>query len=390
MGLFEKIFTKPEPAAGYSGFWKTLTAYSPVFTSRAGNAYESELVRASIDARSRHIGKLNLYVEGNAKKGLSRRLYRAPNNFQTWYKFLYRLNTILDMQNTAFIVPIFDKYGEICGIYPILPSSAQIVDYQGEPWIRYRFVSGKVGACELKLCGIMTKFQYDDDIFGGSASALNDTLDLVHFQKQGIREAIKNGATYRFMARFNNLSKDSDLAKEKARFNNQNFKAEDGGGVLLFPNTYQDIKQINTTAFTVDASQMALINTNVYNYFGVNEAILQNKAQGDELDAFFNGAIEPFAILLSEVLTAMLFTDAEQDAGARVVVAANRLQYMSTDKKVSMVQQLGDRGMITIDEARALFNYPPLPDGTGDRAPIRGEYYMVDENKKKEGVDDAS
>lgn len=390
MGLFEKIFNKPAPVSLGSGYWTTLTAYSPVFTSRAGGAYESELVRASIDARSRHIGKLNLYIEGDAKKGLSRALRRAPNGFQTWYKFLYRLNTVLDMQNTAFIVPIFDKYGEVCGIYPILPSSAQIVDYNGEPWLRYRFNNGQTAAVELNLCGIMTKFQYEDDIFGGSAGAINDTLDLLNYQKQGIREAIKNGATYRFMARFNNLSKVADLEKEKSRFNEQNFKAEDSGGVLLFPNTYEDIKQISSAAFTVDAGQQALIQTNVYNYFGVNEAILQNKAQGDELDAFFNGAIEPFAILLSEVLTAMLFTPEEQDRGSKIVVAANRLQYMSTDRKVSMVQQLGDRGMITIDEARALFNYPPLPDGTGDRAPIRGEYYMVDENKKKEGSNDAS
>lgn len=387
MGLFEKLFPKHTGYFADQGYWKTLTAYTPVFTTRSGSAYESELVRAAIDSRSRHIGKLNIVVQGSAKQSLATKLIDAPNDFQTWYKFLYRLNTILDMQNTAFIVPVFDEAGRTSGIYPILPSSAVLVEYKNEPWVRYRFNNGQIGAVELKLCGILTKFQYSDDIFGGSTTALNDTLDLINLQKQGFSEAIKNGATYRFMARFNNFSKDSDLEKEKKRFNNLNFKSEDGGGLLLFPHTYEDIKQINSSAYTVDSAQMSLIQTNIFNYYGVNESVIQNKALGDELDAFFNGAIEPFAIHASEVITNMLFTASERLAGNRILLSADRLQYMSTDKKVSMVQQLGDRGMISIDEARALFNYPPLPDGKGAHFPIRGEYYMVGE--RKEGTEDA-
>ena len=38
--------------------------------------------------------------------------------------------------------------------------------------------------------------------------------------------------------------------------------------------------------------------------------------------------------------------------------------------------------MIMIDEVRALFNYPPLPDGLGQQAPIRGEFYMVGDDKE--------
>ena len=37
-----------------------------------------------------------------------------------------------------------------------------------------------------------------------------------------------------------------------------------------------------------------------------------------------------------------------------------------------------------IDEIRELFNWGPLPDGAGQHAPIRGEYYFADE-KSEEG-----
>ena len=100
----------------------------------------------------------------------------------------------------------------------------------------------------------------------------------------------------------------------------------------------------------------------------------------------FNGAVEPFAIKLSEALTKMVFTQREQNSGNRIQFTANRLQYMSVNSKIAMAQQLGDRGILTINEIRELFNYVPLEDETGTHLPIRGEYYFADEGK--EGADE--
>lgn len=75
----------------------------------------------------------------------------------------------------------------------------------------------------------------------------------------------------------------------------------------------------------------------------------------------------------------MLFSERERAQGSDIIASANRLQYMSVTQKVSMARELGDRGAILIDEIRELFNYPPLPDGAGQVAPIRGEYKATDE-----------
>lgn len=82
-----------------------------------------------------------------------------------------------------------------------------------------------------------------------------------------------------------------------------------------------------------------------------------------------------------------IFSERERANGARLIANANRLQYMNTTQKVSMAKELGDRGAITIDEIRELFNYPPLPEGAGTMAPIRGEYYDATETG---GADDAN
>lgn len=377
MGLFENIFrprSRDSKAAleKAKNYFTTLTAYQPVFRTWHGAIYESELVRSAIDARARHISKLKVEIKGGAQPSLQSKLRQGPNQWHTWSQFLYRVSTILDNENTCFITPVFDGDMKITGYFPVLTDSVTIAEYQGEPWLRYRFRNGQVAAVELRKVCILTKYQYKDDFFGTNNNALNETMQLISVQNQGIQEAVKNAATYRFMARLSNFSKHEDLAKERQRFSAENFAGEDGGGLLLFPNTYADIKQIETKAYTVDAEQMKLIQTNVYNYFGVNEDILQNKAYGDQWSAFYEGCVEWFAVQFSEGMTKAIFTERERAQGSLLMATANRLQYLSNADKLEVCAQLTDRGIFSINEAREVFNLPPVEGG--DIRTIRGEY----------------
>ena len=396
MSLLDRIFRPSEAKKSEDALrearalFKTLTAYAPVFTNWGGAIYESEIVRASIDARARHMSKLKVETVGSANPSLQARLAQGPNQWQTWSQFLYRLSTILDVNNTAFIVPVFDERMIITGVYPVLPASCSIIEYKKDLFLEYKFSSGQTAAVELKKCAILTKDQYKNDFFGDTNYPLNETMQLIHIQNQGIEEGVKNAATFRFMATLNNFSSAADLAKERERFTEQNLATDaKSGGFLLFPNTYKDIKQIDVRPYAVDAAQMKQIQENVFNYFGVNEKVLQNSAKAEELEAFFDGAIEPFAIQFSEAMTKMLFTERERAQGSYLIANANRLQYMSTSQKVQMAKELGDRGAIMIDEIRELFNYEPLPDGAGQVAPIRGEYKATDELGGEDDAEDS-
>lgn len=384
MGLFEKIFTKAEQKQKAETFFQELNGYTPTFASWGGQLYESELVRASVDSIARHASKLKITAHGSAKPELQNRLKKEPNGSQTWGQFVYRVATVLNMQGTCFIVPEFGIYDEITGLHVIKPRAWELVAVKGtnEPWVRFKFDGGKVASVRLNELGILTRFQYEDDYFGTRNDALSATMELISIQNQGINEATKTSASFRFMAKVTNFTKAEDLANERKRFNRENL--EQGGGLLLFPNTYGDIKQITATPYTVDASQRELIQRNVFNYFGVNEDILQNKATPEQMDAFFNGCIEPFEIQLADVLTRLIFTERERGAGNAVEVNANRLQYMTVSAKISLVKELGDRGFITVNEGRELFNYAALPDDLGDKIPIRGEFYFLNEGKQEE------
>ena len=384
MGFFD-IFLKnrPKPRGEFKGKFEMLNGYEPRFTTWNGGIYESELIRSAINARAVHISKLKFESTGSARPALQNKLKKAPNQFQTWSQFLYRLSTVLDVHNTAFIIPIYDKYGEPSGIFCPLPSSCEVVQYGETPYLRYEFKWGEKAALELEYCGIMTKFQYKNDLLGENNHALFPTMDLIHVQNQGIQEAVKSAATYRFYARVNNFSKPSDLANERKRFSEENFgKEAEGGGLLLFPNTYTDITQVKADPYTIAADEMKLIEKNVYQYFMVNEDVLQNKAFGDAWSAFYEGAIEPFAVQFSEVMTKMLFTLREQSQGNEIMLTANRLQYMSNKDKLEVSSQLLDRGVMSINDIREIWNLPPVENG--DVRIIRGEYWNADE-KVNEG-----
>lgn len=384
MGLFSWLFgNRPEPKGDFDGTFRMLNGYTPHFTSFSGGMYESELVRAAINAIATHISKLDVTTQGAAKPALQNKLKHAPNEFQTWSQFMARTATMFYMNNTVFFVPIWDNFGSITGVYAPLPYNCEVVQFDGVPYLRYTFAWGETMAVELEYCGIMTRMQYRNDFFGEDNRALFPTMDLIHIQNQGIEEGVKSAATYRFMARVNNFSKAEDLAKERQRFTEENLSRDaKGGGILLFPNTYTDIKQVETKPWVVDAEQMQIIKSNVFEYFGVNEAILENKYSSDVWSAFYEGCVEPFALQFSEVMTKMLFTLREQTEGNLVMATSNRLQYMSNADKLNVSAQMSDRGLMTRNEIRQIWNLPPLPEPYGSQLPIRGEYYNVGEGEE--------
>lgn len=384
-GLFESIFKKQKIEKHVMNYFKSLTAYNPAFTSFEGGVYEMELTRAAIHSFANQVSKLKPEINGASYKNLERKLQTQPNPFMDTSKFLYRLATIYSVNNTAFIAPIFaDDLDTIVGYYPLLPDMCEVMELDGVSYLRYRFGTGEVAAVEFSRAGIITQFQYEDDFFGEDNRALTPTMQLIHTQNQGIVEGVKNSAAIRFLAKLASTIRPEDLEKERERFVKSNLSTSNNGGVMIIDGKYASVEKIDSSQFIVDPQQMQLIQENVYSYFGVNAAILQNKFTEDEWNAFYEGKIEPFAIQASLALTNMTFTDHEKAFGNEIILTANRLQYASNATKLNIVTQLFDRGFITHNEGLEIFNMAPIEDG--DKHYIRKEYTEVT-NLNKEGVE---
>lgn len=365
------------------GYFKMLNGYSPTFTSFNGGVYEMDLTRVAINNFATHCSKLKPEVEGSACKHLERVLQFKPNYFMDTTKFIKRLATILAVEHTAFIVPIEDKYGSLCGYYPLRAQRCEVVEAAGRVYLRYLFANGEHGAIEFEKVGIMTDFEYSDDLFGEPNDTLKPTMQLIHTQNEGIVNAVKNSANIRFLAKVANMLKPEDIKKERERFTEENLSADNKSGMIIYDNKFSELKQIESKPYTPNALQMQQIQDSVCTHFGTNMDILQNKFDEETWNAYYEGKIEPFAIQLSLVMSNMTFTQRELAHGNAITFSANRLQYASNATKLQVSTQLFDRALLNRNGVMDIWNMAHVEDG--DKYYIRKEYTEVSElNKSSE------
>lgn len=373
MGFLNKWFGKKgdKTESLIRDYFKMINGYTPSFSSFEGSVYEMDLTRSAIHTIATHTSKLNMEVKGSANTNLGRRLQTKANEVQDTSKYLYRLATILQVTNNALIIPTYNETTQnINGFYPLLADDGKVVEYENELYIVYTFL-GKRHAKPISEIGIMNQFQFKDELFGGSNHSMKPTLNLLHYQNQGMIEAIKSGASIRFMAQLMNIINDEDMEAERNKFAKQNL-ANNPTGVMLFDSKYKEVKQVTSNPVMIDDKQMQQIKENVYAHFGVNDKILQNSFDSEQWAAFYEGKIEPFAIQASLVHSNLAFTERELANDNFIMLTANRLQYLSPAEKLSTVTQLFDRGFITHNQGREIYNMSPI-DG-GDKYYIRKEY----------------
>ena len=391
MGIFNRkeIRRKEQMEQGIREYFKTLNAYTPCFTTFEGSVYEMEQTRAAVHAFANHCSKLVATVKGSATTDQFKTMLKyKPNSLMETSKYLYRIATALSVSNTAFIVPLYDKFGQINGFYPLNTEKCEIrKDANGKAYLRYEIQDGNYALIELERAGRMIQMQDKSEIFGASNRVMLPTMQMISTNNQSMMEGAKNSASLRFMARIATVLKPEQIKEERKRFAEENLSVENNNGVLLFDQKFEDVKQISSTPYAVPDAQMAQINENVYDYFGVNKAILQNSFTSAQWEAFYEGKVEPFAVQLSQVHTTMTFTDRQIGFGNEIIWTGDRLHHMSSAEKVTLISTLFDRGFITHNEGREILNLAPVEGG--DKFFIRKEYaeeYMGNEEDGKETV----
>lgn len=382
MGIFDRFF-KPrevENRGVVDTYFKMINSYSPVFSDFKGGVYEMALTRASIHTFAKHVSKANAVIKGDVYKQLQNVLNFRPNEVMPTTQFLYKLATIYKSENNVFIIPIYEdrSAARIIGFYPVRASDTKIHTVNGELMLTYTMYPSdmpKKFAIPYAEVGHMRSHFYRRELYGESNAPMNATMDLLSVQDQAIKNSVQQSATIRFMAKLANMLKPEDLKKEQERLRDVNLSVDNNGGIFMYDNKYAEVKQVESKPYTVDAEQMKLINENVYNYFGTNQRILQNTASESEWEAYYEGELEPFLIELSQVMTNMIFNISEINKGSMLIWESSRLQYASANTKLSLITQLFDRGFITHNDGRRIFNMPEREDG--DKFYIRREYAEV-------------
>ena len=390
MGIFSRFRNNIETRKNMemlTSTFRLLNSYSPVFTTYNSGLFEMGLTRSCIDKIATQCSKLNPVINGNKNyKRLNTILQTKPNRIMTTQQFLYRLVTILLVENNAYIVPIFDNdiNRNIVGFYPVRAAGSKIVTHKGVDYLVYKIQDNEF-VIEYEYVGSLKRHYYKKEYVGESNEAIHSTMDLIDTQEQGIKEGIKSGAMIRFLARLGVVQNAESIKNEQKRLKEDQLSMDNNGGILIFDSKFADIQKVDSKPFIVDKEQMDLIKNNVFDYFHISEAILQNTASEDQWNLFYEDVVEPIAIQISQVLTNMIikFTDIEK--GLNVVLESTKLQFISNTTKLNVSQQLFDRGILSTNQVMDIWNLPHVEDG--DKRYIRKEYTEVN-NLDKEGSEE--
>lgn len=394
MGIFKKIKKDVEERKGMqqiTSTFKLLNGYSPIFTTFSGGIYEMAITRACIDKIATQCSKLHPVINGNKNyKELNILIQNMPNRLMTIQQFLYRLVSILLVENTAYIIPIFENSMtmKIVGFYPARAEGSKIVKLNNTEYLVYK-VNNVDYACEYDLVGVLRRFYYKKDYLGESNASLHSTLDLINVQEQGIKSGIKSGATIRFLARLGIVQNPEAIKAEQQRLKEEQLSIENNGGVAIFDSKYADVQKVDSQPFIANQEQMKIIQKNVFDYFHMSEQILQNTASEDQWNLFYEDMIEPIAIQISQVLTKMLIKQQDLAKGFNVVLESTKLQFISNNTKLNVSQQLFDRGILSTNQVMDIWNLPHVPDEE-DKRYIRKEYTEVINLDKEENNNDQS
>ena len=376
------VFKTKEKRMLRSEITKMISGYSPSFTTYAGGVYEMDLTVSAIHAFAKHCSKANPKVLGNSYKNLAKLFQFKMNDQMTTSQFLYRTATIYRCENNVFILPITEPSGAIIGWYPISTIGTNIIVTNGVLMLKYR-VNNKEMAIPYDEVIHLKSHQYKHELYGDSNRSLMPTMELIDIQNQGIQNGIKQSGFIRFIAKISQTLKPDDIKKERDMLVANNLSIENNSGVMMFDQKYEDIKQVDSKPFIIDAEQSTYIRNNVYNYFGVNENILQNKFDEIGWGSYYEGEVEPFLIQLSQAMTVKMFTDKELAFNNQIIWESSRLQYADTNTKLNLITQLFDRGFITHNQGLEIMNLPTREGG--DSYHIRLEY---DDKDRKEVDDD--
>ena len=392
LGLLEKLIPKslrpkvkktPDALSPTQGY-RTFTEYSPYFSSYDGTIYEQAQTRAIIECIATACSKAKPeFVTPDGSAGSIPRMQRLfstwPNDLMDWPTFIHRVITLMLVETTAYIVPGYDeKDGSINSLWPMKPSYTEVVEYEGEPWMRFHLLTGDVQAFPFYDVAIVTRFQLDSDIFGGGNRPLTPTLRLMDAQRQAEEIALKTGADIRFVGKVVTNMHEDDLTRFRDRFSQSNFGSDNKSALVLYDNRIDSLQQIDQDHFTIEPEEMERIDKALYQYFTINESILKGDFTEAQWAGFYELCIEPKLVALGSALTRMLLTRTQVRKGNYIMFSSGYLEYATPDTKVKMVGSMLERGIMNVNEARDVFQLPHLPGGTARM--IRGEYYMIDDD----------
>lgn len=396
MGVLDLFRRKKNVKTEFRTVLREFYGNNPFLFARtyAAKIYDIPEVRTAIESFADIFSSIPKYVERVNRNGgidyfdnkMSKVLTLRANPFQNATQFWKNAITRLLLDNNVFIEPVWDNNAELNALY-VVPKENFRFELDGNTAKVVFTNSNKV----YRLSQLIYLNRHAE-ITGGT----NNNLGLYETVIQSLAQQAINVASPNKVKAFlqgkqgtggNLKDQDKKGTMEDFRLNmDQNVQ-----GVSYLDGQWT-VTAIDWQENDVNRELMRFVINIVYNYFGITESIINNKATEIEYQLFVRNKVEPLAKQIEEEFTSKLFTQREVEFGNRVELDTFSLSVGTMQAKSQLFSVGLRQGILNIDDAREMIGLPPLPDGMGQMIRVTADTMdikLVNEmQKSQKGVKD--
>lgn len=349
-----------------------------------GELIEIDTIVACIDALARNMAKMRLTAIRQVKDSVSvtdttsdiARVLKNPNPYMTSYDYIYKVTALFFASGNVFIWPEYDKEGKLIALWPINYRTFKLYDKDGITIARFELMHNHFYTVPYMDLIHLRNHYFNDPIYGEENYPIMPIADLMHAQNQGIIEGIKSSALIRGLLIASGVLKEEDMKAARERFIDENLNAKNNGGVMIIDGKF-DYKDLKSTPYVIDADTRKETDKAAYNYFGVNEAFLQNDFTSEKYESIYEGRLEPLGIYIAQKHSTALYTEREKSFGNEIIANMSKVKYQSTATITGVIKETKELGLFTRDEYREMLGYEPLgPERGGDEIMIAVNNYQ--------------
>ncbi len=347
-------------AAGYIQY-QTLTSWSNIINGFTGNSPVSDsYVRSVIHCIANYATKLQMQHIIRMPDGrydvidddITYMLNHRPNKYMTAAMFNYKIFAQLLMSNNAFVYPQYDEAGNLRGLWPLSFDNATMLQDKdtGEMAVAFSFLGSQILVPYDNVIHLRNQFSGNDLMGDSQDDALNEIVNQSAVLRQARDNLLQANGTAQFVLKANGALKQTDIDKAVETFvNSYGMKHR----IAAIDNKL-DVTPVTSQCIQVSNEDIIQGKKDILTYFGVSEAILTGDFSEQQLEAFLEHKIQPFALQMGQELEYKLLSDRRINRGHEIIYNVNTLLCASVQTRVDMCEKLVNIGLMSCNEGRKI------------------------------------
>lgn len=383
MSWLDRFFRKAPKNSKYA---PTFDGWMPIYSQFGTDIYASDVVQQALKCivdemkklKPAHVRTINndvIPVKSDLQDVLNN-----PNRLMTTSEFIEKVVWMLLLNFNAFIIPTYYTWTDpktgaekryYDSLYPVNPTQVDFIeDASNRLFVKFWFWNGETTTIPYDDV-IHIRYNYSlNEYMGGNRFGQPDhkpllsTLELNNTMLQGIAKAMNSSYSVNGVVKYNTMLDDGKMEANIKALEEKLNNSQSGilgmdlkGEFIPLP---KDIKM-------VDEPTLKFIDEKILRNWGIPLSILTGDYTKDQYDAFYQKALEPLIIALSQAFTKKVFTSREKSFGNEVKFYPKELIFMTTSQKLELVNLLAPTGSIYENEKRTMFGLMPLPELEGKR-----------------------